>query len=119
MEDKKVLEVVDIYSQYFETWGITRVKYPHNKPIYSCNRNDVLAHCCSMLSGIEEFISRGNQDKKDQALVRLGFVQGCLWTEGDYTVKDFKGHNCPDEGTVDDQTHELLSQEDLEDWEYG
>lgn len=71
-----------------------------------------------MLSRVGEFISLDDKDQRDRALIRLGFIQGCLWATGHYTVEDLKNHNRPDEGTVSDLTHQPLTKEDLEDWEY-
>ena len=118
MEDKKALEVVRIYRKVFELFGIPNLKHPHHKLVYYCNAKQVLSHCYSMLEGVEEFISDGKHEERDRALVRLGFVQGCLWTEGYFTVEELKNHNRPDVGTFSPQTHEPLTKEDLEDWEY-
>lgn len=117
MEDKKVLEVLDIYDHAFRTAGFPEVKHPHNQLFLY--KDDVLAHCRSMLNGIKEFISLGNKEKRDRALIRLGFVQGCLAATGFYTVNDLKEHNRPDEQAANaDPAHEPLTREDLDDWEY-
>lgn len=118
MKDEKALEIVDRYRQYFKEEVIPNKKYPHNRAILFCNSNNILSHCHSMLSGVEEFISVSDQEKRDRALIRLGFIQGGLWATGHYTVEELKNHNCPDEGTINPKTDEPLSYEDLQDWEY-
>lgn len=118
MENKKVLEIVERYRQYFKEGVVPNKKYSHNQTIFFCNAYDILAHCHSMLNGVEDFISLSYQDKRDRALIRLGFIQCGLWATGRYTVEDLKGHNRPDEGTINPKTHEPLSYEDLQDWEY-
>lgn len=118
MENNKVLEIVERYRQYFQEEVIPNKKYPHNQTIFFCNANDILFHCHSMLGGVEEFISLADKDKRDRALIRLGFIQCGLWATGHYTVEDLKNHNRPDEGTISAKTHEPLTKEDLEDWEY-
>ena len=118
MEDQKVLEVIKQYRQYFQRERISNKKYPNGEHICFFDADDVLAHCHSMLSGVEEFISLGDKEKRDRALIRLGFIQCGLWATGHYTVEDLKNHNRPDAGTVSDKTHEPLTKEDLEDWEY-
>lgn len=118
MENNKALEIVDKYRQYFKEEIIPSKKYPQDKAIAFCNADDILAHCHSMLGGVVEFISLGDGEKRDRALIRLGFIQCGLWATGHYTVEDLKNHNRPDEGTIDSKTHEPLTKEDLEDWEY-
>ena len=114
MEDKKLLEVIDIYKRDFQTDGILEIKYPYNQ--FFNDSNSVLAHCHSMLRGIMEFIAIGGKEKRDRALIRLGFVQGCLVATRQYTVEDLKNHNKPDPSKP--KTLEPLTKEELEDWEY-
>lgn len=116
MEDKKVLEVVSIYERYFKVQDIPKIDYPHNQLFQGTQ--DALAHCHSMLQGIREFMSLGDKDKRDRALKRLGFIEGCLATARRRTVKELKEINRPNEGTINPQTHEPLTQEDFQDWEY-
>ncbi|MDO8496812.1 MAG: hypothetical protein Q7S43_05175 [bacterium] len=118
MENKKVLEIVDKYKQYFQEEVIPNIKYPHDKAVLFGNVDDILAHCHSMLNGVGEFISLGDKEKRDRALIRLGFIQCGLWATGHYTVEDLKDHNRPDVETISEQTNQPLTKEDLEDWEY-
>jgi hypothetical protein len=118
VENKKVLEIIDSYRQYFQEEVVPNKKHPHDKAVSFCNVDDVLAHCHSMLSGVEKFIATGDKEQRDRALIRLGFIQGGLWVTGQYTVEDLKDHNRPDTGTISENTHEPLTKEDLEDWEY-
>lgn len=117
MEDKKVLEIVKIHSKDLQLRGVPIKKYSHDS-LSPMDSYPALAHCHSMLNGIVEFISSGDKEKRDRALIRLGFVQGSLWTIGLYTVDQLKEFNRPDEGTINSQTHEPLANEDLQDWEY-
>lgn len=116
MEDKKAIEVVENYKRYFETDKIPNIKYPHDKFFYKAE--DILAHCHSMLDGIKKFISSGYKEERDRALIRLGFVQGCLASTRCCTIEELKQHNRPNAGTINSQTHEPLTNEDLQDWEY-
>lgn len=118
MENRKVLEVTEKYRRYFQEEVIQSKKYPHDKAVSFCNVDDILAHCHSMLSGVEEFISLADKDQRDRALIRFGFIQCGLWATGHYTVEDLKNHNRPDAGTVSEKTQQPLTKEDLEDWEY-
>ena len=116
MKDMKALRAVGIYEQYFKTHNIPNIKHPHDQLFQS--KLDALAHCRSMLKGIREFMSLGDKDKRDRALKRLGFIEGCLAMARRRTVEELKKYNRPDEGTLNEQTHEPLTHEDLQDWEY-
>ena len=116
MEDKKVLEIVDAHRQDFAIASFDKIKHPHDQ-LAPVSKSLLLAHCHSMLDGIVEFLT-GGKEKRDRALIRLGFIQGCLWAIRYVTVGQLKILNRPDEGTVDELTHEPLTHEDLQDWEY-
>ena len=117
VKDKKVLELVDRYEIFFKGAKIPNTKHPHDKHF---NDNKVLlAHCYSMLKGIRDFISSGDSEKRDRALIRLGFVHGGFCAGGIFTVEDLKNHTQP-EGYkhYDPSSLEPLTHEDLQDWEY-
>ncbi len=120
-EDKKVLEVVAIYRKYFQASLIPEKKYPHDKSALFGDDYDKMSHCHSMLKGIEEFIASGDTKKVKRAHKRFGFVEGCLWATGHYTVNRLKEQSKPDTDPDDTgKTLEPLTREELtEDWEYG
>ena len=45
-----------------------------------------------MLDEMETFLK---ENRKEELMRWLGFVQGCLWTLGIYTLDDLKNHNRP------------------------
>ena len=90
MEDNKILEVVQIYRGFFEEKGIDPIDYPHGLMLDSLGHG--LAHCYGMLKKIEEFVKEGRRDK---AFRWLGFVQGCLWSAGHYSLENLTNHNRP------------------------
>jgi len=51
-----------------------------------------LIHCHGMLDKMEEFVKEGRIEK---AFRWLGFVQGCLWLAGHYSLEDLMNHNRP------------------------
>lgn len=123
MTVKKALEIVVRYRKHFSELGFPSQKRSHNKRINPHSTEDIsasLAHCYSMLNGIEEFVSSDirNPEKRDRGLVRLGFVQGCLWMAGHYTVEDLKNHSKPDEIQDYSQYPPPLTYDELQDWEY-
>ena len=77
MDSKKVLEVIDIYKEYFLENGNVQL-------------TDVTAHCYGMLEKMEKFILEGKMEKTFRW---LGFIQGCLWSLGIYSLEDLKNHN--------------------------
>lgn len=90
MDSNKILEVIEIYSEYFTKEEIEYVDFSHiDKP--EANK-EMLAHCHGMLHKIKEFIQ---EDRIEKAFRWLGFVQGCLWSTGCYSLEDLMNHNRP------------------------
>ena len=91
MDTEKILKVIAIYRSYFTNKGIGIIDFSHtDKPDSS---KEILAHCHGMLDRMEEFISEGRIEKTFRW---LGFIQGCLWSTGQYCLDDLKNHNRPD-----------------------
>jgi hypothetical protein len=90
MTKEKVREVLAIYRTKFEELGISKGKSSHTTTPFL--DEEFLSHCYGMLDEMEEFIQ---QDRMDKVFRWLGFVQGCLWTTGVYTIEAAKNHNRP------------------------
>jgi hypothetical protein len=91
MDANKILEVIQIYRDYFQTKGIGIIDFSEtDKPK---SREEKLAHCHGMLSKMESFVKEGRIEKTFRW---LGFIQGCLWSVGVYFLGDLKNHNRPD-----------------------
>ena len=90
MNARKVREVLVIYRTKFEELGILPRKLPHNE--LPKTDNDCLAHCYGMLDEMEVFMQEGRMEK---GFRWLGFIQGCLYTTGVYTLEEMKNHNRP------------------------
>ena len=91
MNAKKILEVINKYRNCFKKQGIKAIDFPHNeKP---ASPEEILGHCRGMLDKMEVFIKEG---RKEKAFRWLGFIQGCLWSTGQYSLEDLKNHNRPD-----------------------
>lgn len=52
-----------------------------------------LRHVRTMIPKTIEFFQT---DRREKGFRWLGFIQGVLWTEGLYTIKEMKDHNRPD-----------------------
>ncbi len=90
----KVLEVIEIYRKRFEKMGIDKADYPHDELLENTYMG--LEHCYSMLDKMVEFVREGRMEK---AFRWLGFIQGILWVEQEYTLTDLQNHNRPTEVT--------------------
>ena len=90
MDGPKILEVVGIYSELFKSKGIESVDYPHGLILDS--PGSMIAHCAGMLDKIKDFVKEGRIEK---AFRWLGFIQGCLWVIGYYSLEDLMNHNRP------------------------
>jgi len=92
MNSEKILEVIYVYKDYFLEDNIEPLDFIHgDKLAFS---TDVLSHCCGMVNKIEKFVVEG---RKEKAFRWLGFMQGCLWSLGIYSLDDLKNHNRPKE----------------------
>jgi len=90
MTADKVKEALAIYGKKFEELGIKKARSQRNTIPKS--DNDFLAHCYGMFDEMEAFLKEGRMDK---VFRWLGFIQGCLWRSGIYTVEELKNHNRP------------------------
>ncbi len=91
MDATKILEVIKIYRDYFTAKGIGVMDFPHSEKPDS--QEEILAHCHGMLDKMEGFIKEGRIEKTFRW---LGFIQGCLWSTGQFSLEDLKNHNRPD-----------------------
>ncbi len=92
MDKTKVKEVINLYRKKLKELKIQNVEFPDN--ILSPNIDCALAHCNHMLDKMEIFIQ---QDRLEKVFRWLGFIQGCLWSFGIYTLDDLKNDNRPKE----------------------
>lgn len=96
MTKDKIREVMAIYRKKFEEWKIPKEQFPEGEKFL----HDILpppefrafAHCHAMLDEMEVFLQEGRREK---VFRWLGWIQGCLWRSGVYTLEDLKNHNRP------------------------
>jgi hypothetical protein len=88
MTADRIREVVRIYRQMFcELHRSKPEKCRHN---HTPDHAAALFHCHAMLDEIDQFAIEGRVEK---AFRWLGFVQGCLWVCGVYSIEELKSHN--------------------------
>lgn len=94
MSPEKVREVIALYRRELRVAGVGQGQFPHQKLVEPGCEFGVLEHCAGMLDQMEEFVQQGRMEK---AFRWLGFLQGCLWSVGVYTIEEMKNHNRPPE----------------------
>lgn len=94
MTAEKVLEAIAIYRRYFKDEGIGKVDFPHDVPTEGfADRLTILEHCHGMLEPMEAMIANGTPEKMEKVFRWVGFIQGCLWSQGLFCLDDLKNHN--------------------------
>ncbi len=88
MTPDKIREVLAIYKKKFEELNISQKKSADNCLVAS--NSQCLAHCHAMINQIEIFL---NENRLDKSFRWLGFIQGCFWKTGIYTLEELKNHN--------------------------
>ena len=92
MKKEKILEVINSYERWFKENKIPKTKGSHDE--ISKSKNDILAHCHGMLDEMKIFLKENRINK----LYRwLGFIQGCFWSLGIFTLNSLKNANRSDE----------------------
>lgn len=90
MTPEKIKQVIQRYREQFVALGIEPKEFPHGELVGSSK--GTLEHCSSMLDRMETFVSEGHLEK---AFRWLGFIQGCLWMQGVYSLDALKEDNRP------------------------
>ena len=88
MTSEQVKRAIQKYREQFEALGIRPQGFPHEKLVDS--PAVTLQHCYGMLNQMEEFLVEGNMEK---VFRWLGFIQGCLWIQGVYSLDSLKEDN--------------------------
>ena len=89
MTEAKILEVVAKYKKHPFLAQIRNGKrHRANEKVNSYPA--FYSHMLWMCNEVEKFVSQG---RKEKAFRWLGFIQGCLWMNGDYTLSQLANHN--------------------------
>jgi hypothetical protein len=89
MTKEKVLEVISIYRKHFKEKGFGTVNALNHDEFGYLGMIHMI-YCHEMLDKMEKMVAEGQMEK---VFCRLGFVQGCLWSLGIYTLEELKSHN--------------------------
>ena len=95
MDSRKILETITLYREFFESHKIGKKKVRHQLSLadFVTPSELTLPHCHGMLDQMEQFVAEGRIDK---VFRWPGFIQGCLWSAGCYTLEELKNHSRPD-----------------------
>lgn len=88
MTPEKILDVITIYEKKLEHYELRKFPHKEMRP----EGVQALNHCRTMLKQMRLFVKKKRIDK---AFRWLGFVQGCLWSSGIYSLDELKNHNRP------------------------
>ena len=88
MDAEVVRRVIAAYREKFAELQIEKSPFPRGQ--FPQEPAERLGHCFWMLDEIERYLG---EDRIEKAMRWLGFVQGCLWSHGIFSVDDFKSHN--------------------------
>ena len=95
MDGKKILEVIEIYRRHLDGHKVDPIDYPHDQYVRSSEK--VCGHCFGMLDKMAEFV---RDNRIDKAFRWLGFIQGCFWSLGCYTLEELKNHSRPSDEEI-------------------
>lgn len=90
MTDEKNFSLIAQYRECLEKLKAKAVETDYDA--CSPSRETALNHLLLMLPKMEEFIREGRREKFFRW---LGFMQGVLWSLGEFSLNDLRDHNRP------------------------
>lgn len=96
MKDEKISIALKKYHEHLEKLEaeMREVDYdarlPYKKITLDHNKKAALDHLLSMIPKMEKFIKEGQREKFFRW---LGFMQGVLWSFGEFSLNDLRNHN--------------------------
>ena len=100
MTPEKVLEVVGVYREFFESRDVSKTKLTEERfdellfvSIVE-DEESILEHCHQMLDFMEEFV---RDNRMEKCFRWLGFIQGVLWSTGNFSLNELKNHSRPND----------------------
>ncbi len=90
MDKKKVLLALDKYAKKFQELDVLPIPCELDQYITKDMTDVNLRHCHGMLEDLRKHVEAGKMEK---AFRWLGFIQGCLWSHGIYTIDEMRYDN--------------------------
>lgn len=88
MTDEKIFSILKKYREHLEKLKVELIETNYNAR--SPDRQIALSHLLSMIPKMEEMIKEGRREKSFRW---LGFMQGVLWSFGEFSLNDLRDHN--------------------------
>jgi len=88
MSVEKLCELINRYREYFKSIGVEKVELSDDMKGFMDDK--VLAHCNSILDGLEKVLEEGN---RESVFGYMRFIQGCLFANGFFSLKELNEHN--------------------------
>lgn len=91
----KVLEVIERYQVHLGR--LPKGHGPFDRPPAT---REAFSHLHGMLDQLRVFVTGDGPDtppRLEKAMRWLGFIQGALWLNGDFTLDELRDHNRPEE----------------------
>lgn len=88
MTHNQIKEAIAKYRDRFQLKKVKDGYFPHEEK--NPSKQDVLEHCLGMLDSMEQFV---DEERIEKAMRWLGFLQGCLWSIGEFSLEELKSHN--------------------------
>ena len=92
MTDEKNFSLIAQYREHLEKLQSKMVETDYDAR--HCDRVIALNHALSMLPKMESFLKEGRREKFFRW---LGFLQGVLWSFGEFSLNELRDHNRPPE----------------------
>ena len=100
MDKARILAIIDYYDAVLGPRGQGNglQKVPEDRPLVDFQDLELEAkkHLRAMIPEMREMLADSTQDRTEKCMRWLGFIQGVLWTVGDFTLEDLKNHSRPD-----------------------
>jgi len=88
MTNEKIFTILNKYSKFLNKKGYKSRAI--KQKLYYPNDIDAMGHVLVMIPRIKQFIK---EERREKAFRWLGFVQGILWSYGEYTIEELRDHN--------------------------
>ncbi|PIR93828.1 hypothetical protein COT97_04725 [Candidatus Falkowbacteria bacterium CG10_big_fil_rev_8_21_14_0_10_39_11] len=89
MTKDSLLKTLNLYEHVLKSAEV-KIQEASFRKHYKTDKQSTLEHCHSMINQIRTFVANDNMDK---AWRWLGFLQGCFWTLGLFSLNELREHN--------------------------
>ena len=88
MNNNRILAVLEAYEKHFINKGAENIKADFDE--IPTSHQETWNHLLSMIGEMKVFLK---QNRREKLFRWLDFMQGVLWTTGEFTLNQFRRHN--------------------------